>query len=185
MNIERYSDEIRHAERTPLLYRMSVEQYRTAITAGVYPPKLRAELLEGYVLQRLPTGSPHAYTLGCLTDFLYERVAGRFVIGSQAPVELSAFSRPEPDAYLARPPRSSYATTDPTPSDLVLVCEVAQSSINFDKGGKKETYAAGAVSEYWVLDVSARAVTVYTEPRPDGTFASEVDYVFGDTFEHD
>ena len=119
-----------------------------------------------------------------MTDFLYERLAGRYVIGYQAPVMLSAFSRPEPDAYLAHPPRSRYATSDPTPVDLVLVCEVAQSSIDFDKGGKKETYAAAGVSEYWVLDVSARAVTVYTEPRPDGTFASEVYHAFSDIFDH-
>ena len=165
-------------------HRLTVDRYEEAIAAGIYPPQLNAELIGGFIIEKMPIGNPHAYATRGLRDLLYSAAASHYVIGSQEPVVLSDTSRPEPDAWLATPPKSRYAKRAPRPGDLTLVCEVSDSSLAFDRGDKLSMYAVAGVPEYWIVNLADRRVEVHVDPLPDGTYAAKRVFREGETLPH-
>ena len=87
---------------------------------------------------------------------------------SQDPVRLGEFAEPQPDLALLRPRADFYATAHPTPEDVLLLVEVAETSADYDRQVKLPLYARGSIAEVWLVDLEHDRIEVYQDPSPDG-----------------
>ena len=146
--------------------RFTVEQYHQMIAAGLFPEDLRVELFEGAIVHMTPVGSPHRGSVVTLLARLTRLVDETgWHACSQQPITLSN-SEPEPDLSIVRGSPQDYFKRHPSPNDLALVVEVADSSLAFDRGPKAKLYAAAGIPEYWIVNLIDRQVEVHTNPRP-------------------
>lgn len=137
--------------------------YRMAET-GILAADERVELLDGEILRMTPMGSRHAAVVDRLLNLLAPRLAGRAIVRCQSPVRLSDLSEPEPDLALLRPRDDFYADSHPTGKDILLLIEVADSSVGFDQSVKAPLFAAAGVPELWIADVSEERLLVHRSP---------------------
>ncbi len=143
------------------LRRFTVREYERMIAAGVFVERGRVELLDGEIIDMAAMGIPHATCLNNL-DYLLKRQAPTACrVGVQVPILLDDASEPEPDIVVYR--RGKRAT-HPTPSDILLVVEVADRSLDYDRQRKFPRYAAAGIPEAWLFDVFARVLERHTEP---------------------
>ena len=159
--------------------------YEAAIVKGVFPATLRAELIQGEIIEKMPTGDLHAFVHRKLVKKLITSVSDNAVVGSQDPIVLPDATRPEPDVWLASPPEDQYATRSPSASDLLLVCEISDSSLAYDRGPKLALYAAAGIPEYWIVNVTAKELERHTQPREDGTYGEKRVFGVGETVAHE
>ena len=145
----------------------TVDEYDQLIADGVLTEDDRVELLEGYVVLKMPANPPHD---GCVMALFrrLDRVApAGWTVRSQVGTRLSD-SRPEPDAAVARGSERDYFGRQPLPADLGLVAEVADSSLDRDQLDKTRIYARDRIPVYWVVNLVDRRVEVYTDPTGPG-----------------
>lgn len=136
--------------------------------AGVFAPDARLELIEGEIVEMAPIGSPHAGAVNVLNR-LFVRLAGDLaVVSVQQPLIVGERSVPQPDIALLKPRADSYSRSHPSAADVLLVVEVADTSLNFDLTTKIPLYARAGISEAWVLDVQQRSLRVFRDPGPSG-----------------
>lgn len=147
--------------------RFTVDEYRLMGKAGVLTEDDRVELVDGEIVQMTPIGSRHASCVDRLNQLLVEGLARRAIVRVQSPVRLSEHSEPRPDVALLRPPRS-YAASHPGPSDIWLIVEVADTSLDTDRQVKVPLYARVGIPEVWVIDLTADTVEVSSRPTPQG-----------------
>jgi Uma2 family endonuclease len=150
--------------------RFSVEQYHRMIESGAFTEDDRVELIEGWVVQQMAKGPGHEYSVGQGEDLLRARVPAGWHVRNQAPITLTS-SEPEPDLAVVRGDRGAYRRRHPAPSEVALVIEVSDTSLDTDRI-KGKTYGSAGIAEYWILNLVERRVEVYT--RPDA--ASELGY---------
>ena len=147
--------------------RFTVEEYQRMAEAGILGEDDRVELLDGRIVEMMPIGEPHAACVRRLTNLLAERARGRAIVDVQDPVYLDRWSLPQPDVTLLRP-RSDFYTSHPRPEDLLLVVEVADTSLGYDRDEKFPRYAAGGITEAWLVDLEGDRIEVHREPGPEG-----------------
>lgn len=147
----------------------SVDDYEEMIRRGVLTEDDRVELIRGEVLPKMPIGPKHALCVKRFNRVFSLRVTGRAVIGIQDPIRLPD-SEPEPDISLARPPEDQYLTRHPHPADILLLVEVADSSVDDDRTIMRPLYAAAGITEFWIANLRDDCLEVYRDPRPDGTY---------------
>jgi Uma2 family endonuclease len=162
-------------------HRFTVEQYRRMAEAGIFSEDDRVELLEGEIVRMNPIGSPHAGCVKRLNSLFAQRLGLRVVIGVQDPLRLGDYSEPEPDLMLLRPRPDFYSESHPEPPDVLLIVEVAWSSLAEDRRVKVPLYARFGIPECWLVDVDARRLVVYREPSIDG-YRSSCDLGRGERF---
>ncbi len=139
------------------------EYYRLA-EAGFFDGK-RVMLVDGEILTMVPHNESHAWGVVNTMNSLQARLGDGFTYRPQLPLNLGQASDPEPDvAVVAGPPPRRPA---PHPTTALLVVEVADTSLAYDTGDKACLYAAGGVTDYWVIDLVHTRVVVFRDPRPD------------------
>lgn len=158
-----------NAAFTPARMRISVERYQKMVATGVLTPEDRVELIEGEIVDIAPIGTRHARVTGRLNKLCVLGLGDQAVVRLANPVDLGAFSEPEPDLMLLKPQAQEYGDTHPRAEDALLLVEVADSSLAFDQGLKRDLYARHGISEYWVIDANAERVFAYSQPL-DGCF---------------
>ena len=136
----------------------SVEDYHRLADAGILASDERVELLDGQIVNMLPIGPFHANSVRRLVNFFAGLSGGRWLVDIQNPVRLSGHSEPQPDFALLRPLDEEYARRHPTPADVFLLVEVAESSIRYDRGRKLAAYARAGIPEYWIVDLAPATV---------------------------
>jgi len=134
------------------------------IEAGILSAADRVELIDGEVVEMSPIGSRHAACVDRLNQILNRLVSDRFIVRVQNPICLDDYSEPQPDLCLLQPRADFYAQTHPTPADVLLVVEVADSSAGFDREVKLPLYAQDAVPEVWIINLPADIVEIYSQP---------------------
>ena len=127
--------------------------------ADVFEPDDRVELVDGEVVKMSPIGTRHAACVMRLTHLMMP-VGERAIVSVQHPVQVGDFSEPEPDLALVQWRDDFYADHHPTPPDIHLVVEVADTSLRHDLLRKAPLYIAGGVPEVWVVDLVAEVVHV-------------------------
>ena len=148
--------------------RFTVEEYHRMGEAGILGPEDRVELLDGEVVEMSPIGREHAACVARLDQYFQLRLQGRVHVRVQNPVRLSDHSEPEPDVALVRPHEDFYVAGHPSPADVFLLVEVADSSLAYDRRTKVPQYAAAGIPEVWVVDLTTRTVEVFRRPGPKG-----------------
>ena len=136
--------------------------------AGILAEDDRVELIDGDLIDMTPSSSHHAGAVSRLTSLFGARVGAEAIVSVQNPVQLDRYSQPQPDLALLRPRADFYAESHPQPADVLLIVEVAEASLDYDRDVKVPLYARHGVAEVWLLDVAGRCLTVYRSPGPDG-----------------
>jgi Uma2 family endonuclease len=143
----------------------TVEEYHRMGAAGVIAPDERVELLEGEIYPMPPIGPPHSSRVTRLDRLFYQRLGfERFTIITQNPIHLGEYSEPQPDLTVAVWREDDYALAHPTPPDVLLVVEVADTTLKTDRQYKLPLYARAGVPEAWLINISGRRVELHAEP---------------------
>jgi Uma2 family endonuclease len=130
----------------------------------------RVELIRGEIVPKMAAYPPHSGCIKWLIRFFGRLVISRVDLSVHDPVHL-ADSEPEPDVMLLRPQADLYRSAHPRAEDVLLIIEVADSSLEIDRTVKKEIYAENGIPEYWIANLNDQTLEVYREPRPDGSYA--------------
>lgn len=142
----------------------NVDEYYRMEAAGIFSEDDRIELIEGEVIRMSPIGSRHASCVGKLTRLLSRQLKDDFIVWIQNPIRINDYSEPQPDAALLRPRDDFYAAGHPTPSDVLLIIEVADSSIEYDRVVKVPLYAGAGIPEIWLVDLTTDTIEIYAQP---------------------
>jgi Uma2 family endonuclease len=151
-------------------HRFSLTDYEQMIDLGILTENDRVELIRGEIIEKMSIGELHAACVRKLTQLFGLRFAGRAVVSVQNPIRLTD-SEPEPDVSLLAVREDYYATAHPEPPDVLLLVEVADASIDFDREVKREIYAENGIAEFWILNLVDRTLEVYRQPQPTGQYA--------------
>ena len=138
--------------------------------AGILGEGSRVELIREQIVDRTPIGAPHLGMVNRLTRLLSAILVGHGILSVQNTVRLDDGSEPEPDFAVLRPRANDYQTATPCPPDVLLLIEVADTSLDDDRAIKAPLYAENGIAEYWIVNLLNRTVEVYRQPR-NGRYA--------------
>lgn len=154
-------------KQAPLtLHRFTRIEFDRLVDLGAFHGE-PVELIGGLLVVAEPQGSYHASTVGAVGDALRAVLPPGWLVRAQMPVALDDQSEPEPDLAVVPGAWADYRTDHP--ARPVLVIEVAETSLAFDRGEKASLYARGGVRDYWVVNLVDRALEVFRDPEPDRT----------------
>jgi len=143
---------------------ITVDEYERMGEAGIFHPDSRLELLEGEIYEMSPIGSHHAACVKFLSNILNRQLGDRLIISTQDPVRLDDFSEPQPDVAVLRWRDDFYRHAHPQPSDVLLVIEVADTTVESDRRYKIPLYAKAGIVEAWLVNLPAEQIEIYAEP---------------------
>lgn len=146
---------------------ITVEEYHRMGEAGILTEDDRVELVEGQLIAMTPIGSNHSGTINALNHLLVTRLGQAGIVAVQNPVRLDNLSEPQPDFAVLRPRADFYRRSTPTPDDVVLIIEVADSSLAYDRAIKRSLYARHRIPEYWIVNLAGGDVEVCRDPAGD------------------
>ena len=146
----------------------TVTDYARMRETGILREDDRVELIDGEVRLMSPIGPVHAAIVNRLTAFISRYMGDTVILSVQNPIQLHDYSEPQPDLTLLQPREDFYAHAHPRPDDVVLVIEIADTSIEYDRDEKIPHYADAGIAEAWLIDVSNQTIEQYTQPRIGG-----------------
>ena len=149
------------------VHRFSVSQYHQMIATGVLGENDRVELLDGRIVDMTPIGSLHSVVVELTSRALSAAIGPQWHVRNQQPITLDD-SEPEPDLIVARGAVTQYVQGHPSPSDIGLVVEVADASLDWDRTEKLRIYASAAMPVYWIINLSDSQIEIFRNPRPAG-----------------
>jgi Uma2 family endonuclease len=153
----------------PKARRFTVDEYHRMIETGILTENDRVELLDGWILEMSPIGPPHATCVALVAEVLQSILPAGWHLRLQAPITLST-SEPEPDITIVRGNIRDYVTRHPSGSDIGLIVEVSDSSLEYDRNSKRTQYAAAGIAEYWIVNFNDRQLEVFRDPTPAGEY---------------
>jgi Uma2 family endonuclease len=152
----------------PMRRLWNVADFHRMGETGFLHPEARLELIEGELFDMAPIGHFHAGIIRILTDRLKVAVGPSGIVDSQNPVVLDEQSEPQPDIALLCPRLDYYLSGHPGPQDVLLLIEVSDSTIHFDRKTKVPLYARHGIPEVWlVVGPRRRHIEVYRDPQPE------------------
>jgi Uma2 family endonuclease len=162
-----------HMESWPQRHRITVHDYHRMAEAGVLAPDARVELIEGEIIDMAPIGKSHQSIVDQLTRALVRAVGEGAIVRVQGSVRLSQWSEPQPDLVLLAPRADFYRGEFALGTDTLLVVEVSDTTLRYDRDVKVPLYARHGVPEVWIVDVQNDALLVYGDFR-DGKYERHV-----------
>jgi len=153
---------------TPTRTKISVERFNKMVEAGVLTKYDRVELIEGEMIDMAPIGSLHAHAVTELSMMLTRAVSGEVRVTNQTPLVLSDLSEPQPDLMLLRSRPGGYRDALPRAEDVLLLIEVSDATLAFDRGTKLPLYGKCGVAETWIVDLQGRRLEIYNDPTATG-----------------
>jgi len=148
--------------------RFTSAEYHAMAEAGILAEDERVELIAGEIVRMAPIGSRHAGGVKRLNRRLTRDLGERALISIQDPIAIGDNSEPQPDVAVLRPRPDDYTHSHPKPADVLLIIEVADSSLAYDRGVKIPLYAAAGILEVWLVCLDERLVEVHRDPAPAG-----------------
>jgi Uma2 family endonuclease len=146
--------------------------------AGLFDADERVELVDGEIIDVPPMGSRHATVAEQITRLLGTALPMEVIVRSQLPVRLGDYSELLPDIAVVRPRSDRYGSSHPAAADVLLLVEISDSTLRYDRDVKSALYGRHGVPELWIVDVQARALHVYRSPA-DGKYTSETTLPLG------
>ena len=148
--------------------KFTVDEYFRMVEAGILKPKERVELIEGEILVMPPIGPRHNGGVNRYIRVFGPLAGARYTLQIQGPVRLNEHSAPEPDVVLAKFREDDYSFAHAGPDDILLVIEVADSSLEYDREVKAHVYGWAGIPETWVLNLTGNCIERFLGPGPDG-----------------
>jgi Uma2 family endonuclease len=143
-------------------------EYHRMAEVGILKPTDRVELIKGEIVEMSPPGRRHVAFVDNLNQLLVIRLAGRGIVSVQNPVVLAEDTEPQPDLAIRRLRAVPYKEREAFAEDVLLLIEVADTSLRYDRSTKLRLYAEAGVLEYWLVDCNAESIEVFRGPGPDG-----------------
>jgi Uma2 family endonuclease len=147
---------------------LTVEEYHKIGRAGVLGEDDRIELIDGEMIKMAPIGSRHVAKLNRFARFLYRSVGEEAIISIQNPIVLPPHNEPQPDIALLKPRSDDYETKLPGVEDVLLLIEIADTTMAYDRDAKIPIYARQGIAEVWLLDVQTQSLSIFLDPGPKG-----------------
>ena len=164
--------EILERPKAPMRRRLDIDVYYKMAEVGILTDPRHVELIDGEIIDMAAIGSPHAAVTNRLVrGFARAAAEGLTLMSVQSPLRLDAYNEPQPDLMLLRPRADDYRASHPSATDVLLLVEVSETSLAYDRRIKLALYAKFGVSEVWIIDLPGSAVEVYREPK-EGAYAS-------------
>lgn len=145
-------------------HRLTVDDFHCMGKAGILPEDSRVELIEGGIIDMAPIGSQHAGAVKRLLRLFDRAVGDAAIVSAQDPIMLGTYSEPQPDIALLRPRDDFYASSHPRPEDVLLIIEVADTSLRYDREIKLPLYARHGIPEVWLVDLENKRLTIFRVP---------------------
>lgn len=149
------------------IWPLTVSQYHTMIETGILTEDDPVELLEGWLVYKMPKNPEHIFVARETSDALKAIVPSGWYINVQDPVTMET-SEPEPDIVVIRGTRRDFSRQTPTAKDVSLLVEVSEATLGRDRGTKKRVYARSGIPIYWIINLLDNQIEVYTIPTNDG-----------------
>jgi Uma2 family endonuclease len=149
---------------TPEPYLLDIEQYHKMLETGILTRNERYELIRGFIYKLMPIGSQHIYKVKKLEQLLETCLADTAVVFTQSPVQFLNDSEPQPDILVVKPPLERYRERLPQAEDVLLIIEVADTTLTFDRSTKTELYAEMGIPEYWIVNLKKNQLEVNRNP---------------------
>lgn len=135
---------------------------------GVLPANARVELLDGEIIDMSPIGPFHGGVANYLTEIFTAAADGHWITAIQNPVHLDDHTEPQPDVVLLKPAKDFYRRRHPTPEDVFLLIEIADTSLESDQERKLPAYGKAGIREVWIVNLNELTIEVYREPHFTG-----------------
>jgi len=148
--------------------RFTSAEYHAMAEAGILAEDERVELIAGEIVRMPPIGSRHAGCVKRLNRRFTRGLGERALISIQDPIAIGDNSEPQPDVAVLRPRDDDYARSHPTPADVYLLIEVADSSLPYDRDVKLPLYTQAGISEMWLVCLAERRIEIYRDPAATG-----------------
>lgn len=149
--------------------RFTADDYQRMGQVGILSEDDRVELIDGEVVAMTPIGPRHNAAVNRANRAIGRAVGDQAIVQVQGSVRLDFYHEPQPDLVLLRPQDDFYVSRLPGPEDILLVVEVAESSLDYDGDVKARLYAQLGIREYWLVDLNADLITDHSEPH-DGSY---------------
>lgn len=150
----------------PQLYPISAEMYHRMGESGILTEQEKTELIEGRIIKMVPIGSKHADWVDRFTEYLVQHKPAELRVRTQNPIYLEDSNEPQPDIALLR--SGDYRNKLPSAKDTLLIIEIAETSLSYDRQVKVPLYARFGIPETWIVDVRENRLEVYQQPDVDG-----------------
>jgi Uma2 family endonuclease len=142
----------------------TVAEYERMGQFGIFSEDARVELVCGEIIDMSPIGERHASCVAILARLITLRLQLGALVWTQNPVVLDDYSEPQPDLAVLKPRGDNYRTSKPTPADVLLVIEVSDTTLSYDRKVKVPLYAQAGIPEAWVVNLPEECVEVYSDP---------------------
>ena len=152
----------------PTRTKIDVGRFHKMVEAGILGQDDRIELIDGEMLDMPPIGGPHNYATVFLANRIQEALGSQYPIVAQGPVHLSEYNEPLPDIMVLRPPMTNYRKTLPRADDVMLLIEVSDTTLVYDRDIKLPLYARYGIVEVWIVDLNGARLEIHRDPRPRG-----------------
>lgn len=163
-------------------FEWSLDRYHSAIEAGILTEYDAVELIHGQLIKKMPISEDHAGTIEELADYFRDIFSKKYRYRSENPVPILPKSEPEPDFVIAK--KKAGKKTHPTPKEIYLIIEVANSTLQYDRKVKGPIYAGAGIPEYWIINLKARKIEVHLSPvQEDEVFDSVRSYGENEVFD--
>ena len=149
----------------PTKHLTNIDEWRKLGEANIFPPVSRLELINGEILEMSPIGFNHSGHLNRINKLFAKLIPDTVIPSVQNPLQLGDLSEPEPDFMLLKPNDDFYSSRHPNAEDVLLLIEVADSSLTFDQNQKLRLYALHGIPEYWLLNLNDLSLEVYRKPN--------------------
>jgi Uma2 family endonuclease len=154
--------------------RFTSAEYNQMATAGILHEDDRVELIEGEIVEMAPIGREHASRVTDINHLLVGNLGDVARVNIQNPIHLDDASEPQPDVAVVRPRSDRYRTGLPTPTDVLLLVEVVDSTLRCDRDVKIPLYARTGIPEVWLIDVTGDTFTLFRDPSAHGYKSSSI-----------
>ena len=156
---------------SPTRHRFTVADYYAMADAGILTENDRVELLDGDIIDMPPIGDWHAASVNRFNHYFLPLLQGQTIVTIQNPAHLSDISEPQPDVMLVRWRDDFYESGKPSTDDVLLLIEVSDTTIDYDRNRKLSAYARAGIPEVWIVSRQDRRIEAYTGPA-DGTYSN-------------
>jgi Uma2 family endonuclease len=162
-------------------YLIDVDKWQKMNDVAFFSPNNpHTELMNGEILEMPPIGFNHAGHVTRLMNFFAPLLKGKAIMTAQNPLRLGDFSEPQPDFMLLKPEENFYTARHPEAKDVLLLVEVADSSLNYDREQKARLYALYGIAEYWLINLNNESLEVYRQPSGDN-YAQKSTLYYGES----
>jgi Uma2 family endonuclease len=162
------------ASPPPLIRRITVDEYERIIEAGALEDPSRVELIDGYMVEKMGKNAAHRYTTKETLKALDRRLPAGWTSQKEEPVRIPPDDEPEPDIAIIRGTDADYEFRLPAATDVALLVEVAEATLSRDRNKKLSTYAKARIPVYWIINLVARQVEVFSRPGKNGYRSHQV-----------